>query len=538
MSQRGESVTALRKGLLEMVRPGQSDLPGRTLWNIGSIFITVVIVATNFIGAVAVLVIAAWVVPTPPVADTPHVRLVNAVAAAIYVLLAIPTGTLLGVRGLRHLKQWMTEDRPATSAEMRSVLRAPIRLFLVQVSLWLIAALAFAILNATYSVALGLTVAIVITTTGVVTASSAYLLTEIAMRPAAARALAHGAPERLVVPGVATRSVLAWVLGTGVTTAGMVEIGILALAGVSQLSRHPSAGVEKLGISMVVLGGTGFAVGLIAVILVARITADPIDSVRRALARVQRGDLDVSVPVFDGTQTGQLQLGFNEMVAGLKERERIREVFGTYVDPDVAEHILHEQEALTGLEVEVTLMFVDIRDFTGFSERTSAEQVVAAINELFEQIVPIVHAHGGRVDKFIGDGLLAVFGAPRRQADHADQALAAALEIASRVRSRNDLRLGLGLNSGLVVAGNVGGAGRFEFSVIGDPVNVASRVEAATRLTGDSILVAHRTTELLAAPHPALVERHGVELKGKSEPVRLYAPDVSGAERSAINEVR
>ena len=531
----GSSLTRLRKGVVELVRPGQTDLSGRELWDLGSIFITTVIVATNFVGAVAVLVISEWVVPTPPVADTGHVRLVNAIAAAAYVLFAVPTGTLLGVRGLRHLRQWMAEDRPATNAEMRSVLRAPIRLFLVQVSLWLIAALAFAILNATYSASLGVTVAIVVTTTGVVTASSAYLLTEIAMRPAAARALAHGAPERLVVPGVATRSVVAWVLGTGVTTAGMVEIGILALARVTQLSRDPSRGVEKLGISMVALGGSGFVVGLIAVILVARITADPIDSVRRALARVQRGDLDVSVPVFDGTQTGQLQLGFNEMVEGLKERERIREAFGTYVDPSVADHILQEEE-LTGLEVEVTLMFVDIRDFTGFSERTGAEQVVAAINELFEQIVPIVHAHGGRVDKFIGDGLLAVFGAPRRQRDHADQALAAALEIADSVRSRNELQLGAGLNSGTVVAGNVGGAGRFEFSVIGDPVNVAARVEAATRLTGDAILIAERTAELLTAPHPPLVERHGVELKGKTEPVRLFAPEIAHSNQSDMNE--
>ncbi len=245
---------------------------------------------------------------------------------------------------------------------------------------------------------------------------------------------------------------------------------------------------------------------------------------RRALREVQRGDFDVRVPVYDGTQIGQLQLGFNAMVAGLAERERIREAFGTYVDPDVAEHILEEGTNVAGEEVEVTLMFIDVRNFTGFAERTPADKVVAAINEQFEQIVPIIHAHGGRVDKFVGDGLLAVFGAPRRQPDHAVCALRAALQIVSGVHSSHGLELGIGLNSGTVVAGNVGGGGRFEFSVIGDAVNVAARVEAATRQTGDAILVAERTKEQLGDGAVArLAERPGVELKGKREPVRLYA---------------
>src|ERR671931_2108936 len=121
------------------------------------------------------------------------------------------------------------------------------------------------------------------------------------------------------------------------------------------------------------------------------------------------------------------------MVAGLRERERIRQAFGTYLDPHVAELILREGTSLAGEEVQVTMMFLDIRNFTGFAERSTAQEVVAAVNRLFERVVPIIHAHGGHVDKFVGDGLLAVFGAPRRQEDHADRALAAGLEIAAAV---------------------------------------------------------------------------------------------------------
>jgi adenylate cyclase len=229
------------------------------------------------------------------------------------------------------------------------------------------------------------------------------------------------------------------------------------------------------------------------------------------------------VPVYDGSQIGQLQLGFNEMVAGLGERERIREAFGTYVDPDVAAHILEEGTDLAGEELEVTLMFIDVRNFTGFAERTPAREVVSTINRLFERIVPIIHAHGGRVDKFVGDGLLAVFGAPRRQPDHADKALAAALEIAAAAGAAGELEIGVGLNSGPVVAGNIGGDQRYEFSVIGDAVNVAARVEAATRQTGDTVLLAARTAELLKQPPVELVERPDVELRGKQETVPVYA---------------
>ena len=135
-----------------------------------------------------------------------------------------------------------------------------------------------------------------------------------------------------------------------------------------------------------------------------------------------------------------------------------------------------------------------------------------------------MHEHKGHVDKFVGDGLLAVFGAPQRSEDHADQALQAALEIVEAV-SDQELEIGIGLNSGTVVAGNVGGGGRLEFSVMGDAVNVASRIEKATRETGDSILLSEDTAERLSSDSVELEARDDVELKGKSEPVTLLAPD-------------
>jgi class 3 adenylate cyclase len=134
------------------------------------------------------------------------------------------------------------------------------------------------------------------------------------------------------------------------------------------------------------------------------------------------------------------------------------------------------------------------------------------------------------VDKFVGDGLLAVFGAPEPQPDHADSAIEAALEIARAAKTRfeGDLEIGIGIDSGTVVAGNVGGGGRLDFTVIGDAVNTAARIEAATRTTGDTILFSDQTRRRLWRTELLTRERHAVPIKGKSEPVRLFVPTFVG----------
>jgi class 3 adenylate cyclase len=181
--------------------------------------------------------------------------------------------------------------------------------------------------------------------------------------------------------------------------------------------------------------------------------------------------------------------------------------------------------ALAPTQREVTVLFSDIRDFTRFAERAGAAEVVAELNDFFSHVVPLVAHHGGHANKFVGDGLLAVFGAPARLPDHADHAVAAAMGIVAAVEriDAGRLRIGIGGNTGPVVAGTVGGGGRVEFTVIGDAVNTASRVEAVTRDTGDDILITEATRRLLRRDHGELAERPTVELKGKTERVRLWA---------------
>jgi class 3 adenylate cyclase len=284
-------------------------------------------------------------------------------------------------------------------------------------------------------------------------------------------------------------------------------------------------GGEALGVDVLVAVAVATTISLELTVLFSKSILRPIGDLQRATEALREGRYDVSVPVTTGDELGELAASFNQMVEGLAERERLREVFGTYVDKSVAEYILGEGFSEEGEELEVSVLVCDVRDFTSFAASSSAKEVVSRLNALFEIVVPIVGRHRGHVDKFLGDGLLGVFGAPEPYPDHADRAVLAACEMATKVNSRDDLglKIGVGVNTGPVVAGSIGGGGRLNFSVIGDAVNVAARVEAATRELDEDVLITERTRERLGA---------GVEtrscgertLKGIGEPLALYAP--------------
>lgn len=307
---------------------------------------------------------------------------------------------------------------------------------------------------------------------------------------------------------------------------GLPLINVITGVVVSGLSTEATASLEDLGVDVIVAVLVAFTVSLELTVLLSKSVLGPVDALLRATDRVKRGDLGARVPVTSGDELGALAGSFNEMMDGLSEREALRRAFGSYVDPAVVERVLAEGELLEGREVEVTVLFVDVRDFTPFAERSSARETVAFLNRFFELAVPILHEHGGHANKFVGDGILGVFGAPELLPDHADRALAAACELEAAVREAfgGEVGIGVGVNSGPVVVGSVGGGGRLEFAVIGDPVNVAARVEDVTRETGDTVLLTEATRCLLERPEQLGIEERGIlPLKGKSEPVRLYA---------------
>jgi adenylate cyclase len=251
----------------------------------------------------------------------------------------------------------------------------------------------------------------------------------------------------------------------------------------------------------------------------------PIHDLAEATVRVGAGDYLQRLPVVQDDDLGALAASFNRMQAGLAERQRLQAAFGTYVDPALAARLLEQgDDIFTGERREVTVMFVDIRDFTPFAEANTAEDTVARLNALFEIVVPAVVDAGGHVNKFLGDGALAVFGAPNDLADHAEAAATAAVLIHGLVAERfgGELRIGIGINTGLVIAGTIGGAGKLEFTLIGDTVNVAARVEQLTKTTGDAILLTQQCVDAMASRPLGLVNRGFHVLKGKSASVQVF----------------
>jgi adenylate cyclase len=283
------------------------------------------------------------------------------------------------------------------------------------------------------------------------------------------------------------------------------------------------AGAVTLGFAVPISVGTSFSPSL-----------QPIRDLAEGTDRVAAGDYSRRVPVVQDDDLGALTASFNRMQAGLAERQRLQAAFGTYVDPALAARLLEQgDDVFTGERREVTVMFVDIRDFTPFAEANTAEDTVARLNALFEIVVPAVVDAGGHVNKFLGDGALAVFGAPNDLADHADAAVTAAVLIQRVVAERfgGELRIGIGINTGVVIAGTIGGAEKLEFTLIGDTVNVAARVEQFTKTTGDAILLTHHSVDACGRRPPGLVDRGSHALKGKSAAVQVFGLD-PGTDRS------
>lgn len=242
---------------------------------------------------------------------------------------------------------------------------------------------------------------------------------------------------------------------------------------------------------------------------------------------VSRGDLEGTVTVTSRDEAGRLGDGINRMIEGLVERERMREVFGRYVSPEVRDRLLAEPPKLGGELREVTILFADIRDFTVISGRLDPQRLVGLLNRYFATTVAAVDEHRGYVNKFIGDAVMAVFGAPLEDPGHTSRALACAREMVARIEALNNtgemevqLSVGIGLHTGEVVAGNIGAPKRFEYTVIGEPVNVASRIQGLSAELGRPILASAAVNEACGCGLDYLGEH---QLKGLAGPQRLYA---------------
>lgn len=266
-----------------------------------------------------------------------------------------------------------------------------------------------------------------------------------------------------------------------------------------------------------------------------RMMTEQLQQVLVALQRVHEGDLSVRLPLEVGDNLGILAERFNSMVQGLRERSHLQDAFGRYVSPEIARKAITGPLTMGGETREITVLFVDIRGFTALSEELTAEELVALMNRYFELVVGCIRTHGGHVNKFIGDGLMALFGAPETNGRHPEDAVRAALAITRALEAFNreqvadgapELAIGIGIATGRVVIGNVGSRDRLEYTAMGNTVNLASRIEGLNKQLASTILVSERTYELVSDAF-AFREQGTLFVKGKRDAVRVYSPEAA-----------
>jgi adenylate cyclase len=283
-----------------------------------------------------------------------------------------------------------------------------------------------------------------------------------------------------------------------------------------------------------IIAGAALVTSALAAILVgsrlARIMSRALGRINAALKKLEQEEYVHVNGVKTGDEIEDLASGFNTMVDGLRERDKLRTTFGKYMTQAVMDHLLKGKVELGGESLRVTILFTDIRSFTSISEAMDAQDLVQLLNEYFTEMVTIVMDEGGVVDKYIGDAIMAVFGAPVPKPEDAKNAVRAAVRMRRALASLNErlaasgrpkLATGIGIHTGEVVAGNIGSEARMEYTVIGDAVNLASRLEGATKDLGADVLISEDTMALLDDGFETRPIR-SITVKGRAQPVMTY----------------
>ena len=283
--------------------------------------------------------------------------------------------------------------------------------------------------------------------------------------------------------------------------------------------------------------GILLSIGFVLTMLISSYFQKPLQKLTDGAKEISKGNLETKTVICSNDEMGLLGDTFNSMAQSLKEKEFMRDTFGKIVTPQVRDYLLKGNVALGGETVDVTVMFCDIRGFTTLSENLPPEKIVALLNEYFTGLEKCITTHGGVINKYIGDAVMALFGAPVHSETHARDAFNAALDMRKELIEMNkrflqkdfpEIRFGIGLHSGPVLAGNIGASKRMEYTVIGDTVNTASRIEGLCKIYKKDLLISESTAKLISANASAnenpteLVFVDESEIRGRKEKVKLY----------------
>lgn len=490
----------------------------RWLWGTSWPLYAATVLGTNVISAIGSMLFVRYLIPMPEVLELGLGGQLGAIGV-IYAVVAVVLGGVVTLYLFRPVLEWQRHpDGHDPNMVRHLVMRLPVVQTIIVVAVWGIGIAIVTVAAWRVDIQLASVVLATALLTAFVTAVLTYLQAERLVRPIAASVLARRFEDSTLQPPIKWQLYLTWF-----TTSAVPMVGVLLLT-IAQRYDYFTGTVGELTSAIVALTTAGMVTGFVGTALVIMNVVDPIKELQAAINRVRRGEQNTLVDIYDGSEIGVLQAGFNEMMRGLRDRQRVRDIFGHYVGAEVAQKALEEVPELGGEERKVAVLFIDVVGSTSYAVDHTPEEVVAALNDFFDVVVEVVHRNKGVINKFQGDAALAVFGAPVSLHDAASHALQAAREL-QRDLAGLELKAGIGVAAGHVVAGHVGGADRFEYTVIGDAVNGAARLTDMAKDTPGMVLTnaaTLRTANEVEQQRWTLMK--SVELRGRGKMTQLARP--------------
>lgn len=502
---------------------------------------TLAVVGCNFLGAGILFFYLSAIDPLPPGGEL-AIQSISPVSGLFFfgiTAVLIILGDRISKPPEKRIRLWIFEQNcdphsPLLPQVQRDLLNNPLRAALISFFMWIIAATIFSTMS--YAPQNFWRNFLVVTLTGgVLTSVMSYFVEELNWRPLLSHLFTEGqlAHVRVFRMPLGRRLMIVFILIT-IYPAALLSLLTLNRARMLLEVDNPAVVLHNLEalLIFIVLVSVLISVGL--AVFVTRSINQPVMALKEKMIEVGKQNFEVQVPVNTTDELGYLSEGFNQMVSGLKRGEMLRNLLNLYVSPEVARQALESGAQLGGQSVKCSVLFSDIRDFTGLSERLEPQMLINLLNRYMTAMIRAIVQHGGMVNKFGGDSLLAVFGTPINPApDHAARAIQAGLEMQRALQAFNleqaqndgpQLRIGIGAACGLAVAGNVGGKERLEYTVIGDTVNLASRLQSLTKDIGHEFLINEEAYQQAgAALSLQALAIPGVQVRGKNTPLTVYA---------------
>jgi len=440
------------------------------------------------------------------------------IIVTVIVVLGTVAVAVGGVANLVPVLRWYVRKQQPDPDQQRAAMRLLSRQSMILAAVWAVSGVTYLLFNLDGLAALAVPTLLAVVFGGSAAASVSLLLTQRSLRPILLAAT-QGSEGLVLAPRVLTRLVGMWLLGSGLpclTIAGLV------------LTRSNGWIIQRTGsVEMAILVVTLVAIliGLPAMILTSRSISDPIREVVDAMAQVERGQINTFVGVYERSEIGRLQSGFNRMVTGIAERDRLRDLFGRHVGADVARRAIEEGTSLSGDVREAAILFIDLLGSTTLAASRPPQEVARVLNDFFRIVVRAVDDHHGLINKFQGDAALAVFGAPLALDGSASAALATARGLRSQLRRLPLVDFGIGVSAGPVFAGNIGAENRYEYTVVGDAVNEAARLADFAKTLDQRIVCSAAAIDRAdAAERRHWISNGETVLRGRSESTNVFIP--------------